>query len=205
MNWSVPPIWRGDTVAILASGPSMSQPVADRVRAAGLPAIVVNSTFRLAPWADMLYAADAGWWAHNPDALGFAGLKVSVSPVNGVCRLRNTGVLGFDPDPTAVRTGGNSGYQAVHIAAQAGAARILLLGFDMTAARGSHWHGDHPAPLRNTEREHYSLWTTHFGLLALELDARGIEVLNCTPGSALTCFSFANIKDVLHGQVESFT
>ena len=42
--WSVPRLWPGATVAILASGPSMNQAVADRVRAAGLPAIAINDT-----------------------------------------------------------------------------------------------------------------------------------------------------------------
>jgi len=87
--WRIQQLWPGATVAILASGPSMSLAVADQVRAAGMPAIVINTTHRLAPWAAMLYAADIEWWQHpsNADAATFAGLRVSCQQVPGVLAL----------------------------------------------------------------------------------------------------------------------
>ena len=113
--WSVPLLWPGATVAILASGPSMSAAVASQVYAAGIPAIAVNDTYKLAPWAAMLYAADEAWWQRYPEASLFAGLKVSVGSHPGVLRLKNSGVSGFDSDPACVRTGSNSGYQALRL------------------------------------------------------------------------------------------
>jgi len=199
MTWSVPPrLWAGQTVAVLASGPSMTPRVAAAVR--NVPTIVINDTFRLAPWAALLYAADEAWWQANPAALAFAGLKVSVASIPGVEQLRNTGSSGFDPDPHCIRTGSNSGYQGVHIAAQAGAARILLCGFDMSAAKGSHWFGAHPPGLINTEPEAYARFIRRFDELKVALDARGIEVVNCTPGSALTCFAQADLTEILQGE-----
>lgn len=199
--WSVPPLWPGRTVAILASGPSMSQAVADAVRAAGIPAIAVNSTFSLAPWADMLYAADAEWWLHpdNRDALAFAGLRVTCRvPVNGVHCLRDSGADGFDPDPGYLRTGSNSGYQALHVAAHAGAARVLLCGFDMRRTKdGCHWHGAHPTPLRETTDETYAKWVRRFETIAGPLASRVVDVANVTPGSALTCFRVARLEEEL--------
>jgi hypothetical protein len=194
--WVVPPMWAGRTVAILASGPSMSAEVAATVRAAGVPTIVINNTFRLAPWADMLYAADAEWWAHptNKDAHGFAGLKVSVSAVPGVQRLRNTGTEGYDADPAAVRTGSHSGYQATHIALHAGAKRVLLCGFDM---HGSHWHGRHVDGLRETQQVHYAKFIARFQTLVEPASRLGVDIVNCTPGSALCAFRFAPLEDAL--------
>ena len=192
--WSVPRLWPARTVAILASGPGMSQAVADQVRAAGIPAIAVNDTYRLAPWASMLYAADETWWAAHPAALGFAGLKVSCGIVNGVHRLNNTGVTGFDPDPTCIRTGSNSGYQAVHIAVHAGATRILLCGFNM---QGDHWFGRHPAGLANTGPALFEKFRRHFSMLSMLLDSMGVEVVNCTPSSALTCFPQQTLEQAL--------
>jgi hypothetical protein len=164
-GWSIPREWAGKTVAILASGPSMSQAAADRVRADGIPAIVVNSTFRLAPWADLLYGADAKWWQHTPRARQFAGTKVSCEPVLGVLNLRNAGKVGYSD--------------------KGGAARILLYGFDM---HGSHWHGEHPKPLRATSPGTFDQWVGLMETLAAEMAKRSIEVVNCTPGSALKCF-----------------
>ncbi|MBI3150079.1 MAG: hypothetical protein HYZ17_16365 [Betaproteobacteria bacterium] len=183
--WSIPREWEGETVAVLASGPSMSQDVADRVRAAGIPAIVVNNTFRLAPWADILYAADAKWWDATPDAMRFAGLKVSCEPVRGAMSLRNAGKLGYSDEPDCVHTFGNSGAQAIQIGAKAGGARILLFGFDM---RGGHWHGEHQKPLRNTTPASFERWAADMQTLAVALAQRGVAVINCTPGSALRCF-----------------
>ncbi len=192
--WTVPRLWEGKTVAVLASGPSMSKDIADQVLAAAAPAIAINNTYLLAPWADMLYAADASWWAAHPAAAGFEGLRVTVQDVPGTLKLRCSGPAGFDPHPGAVRSGGHSGHQAVHIAMHAGARRILLCGFDM---HGTHWHGEHAAPLRNTAAGTYGRWVEQFaelGAAALEL---GIQILNCTPRSALTCFPAMNLADAL--------
>lgn len=181
----IPRVWAGKTVAILASGPSMSQAVADKVRADRLPAIVVNTTFRLAPWADLLYGADASWWKNTAGALQFAGLKFSCEPVLGILNLRNAGKTGYSDDATCIHTYGNSGAQAIQIAAKGGAARILLHGFDM---RGSHWHGEHPKPLRSTSAGTLDGWVKSMETLAAELAQRSVQVVNCTPGSALKCF-----------------
>lgn len=193
--WSIPLLWPGATAAVLASGPSMSQAAADRVRAAGLPAIVINTTFRLAPWADILYGADAAWWQHTPGAREFAGIKVACEPVAGVFTIgRGDRIVGYTDDASCVHTYGNSGAQAIQIAAKAGARRILLLGMDM---HGSHWHGQHQAPLRNTHNDDYQNWCSRMQTLAAALESRGIEVVNCSPDSRLTCWSRATLEDAL--------
>lgn len=176
----------------------MTPAVAALVQRSNASSLAINNTWELAPWADVLYAADATWWTvHAQTALKFAGIKVTAHesvPYRQVMELRNTGKEGFDPDPSAVRTGGNGGYTGVHIAAHGGAARILLCGFDM---RGTHWHGPHPKPLRSTGAHTFRKWIRRFETLAPELKARGIEVLNCTPGSALKCFPFMDLEEAL--------
>lgn len=71
-------MWDGRTVALLASGPSLSSHDVDLVRAANIPTIAIGDAFRLAHWADMLYHTDAMWWRHHAEtALKFRGLKVT--------------------------------------------------------------------------------------------------------------------------------
>jgi hypothetical protein len=185
--WRVPPLWQGQTVVVMASGPSLTPQQVRLVAEAGHPAVATNNSYRMCPQAQALVANDARWWQQHPKALDFAALKIScdVPPHPEVLTQRITGVEGYDPDPECVRTGGNSGYTAVHIAAQAGAARILLLGFDM---RGGHWHREHAPPLRATPPETYARWIRRFRTLAAALQQRGVEVVNCTPGSALDAF-----------------
>ncbi len=215
--WSVPREWDGETCAILASGPSMTRASADLVQGRCRVIAVSNQGIpnrlrgtmvpAFAPWADVLYAADEQWWrVHSQHALSFPGRKVVIGSTPcgqsrvlrdcaDVLMLQNGGRQGFDERPTHLRTGGNSGYQAVHLAAHFGAKRILLLGFDM---RGTHWFGNHPKPLGQCNS--YGRWINCFTALAPELKRRGIEVINCTPGSALKCFPFAKIDDVLTGE-----
>lgn len=198
MKWTVPKMWEGEHVAILASGPSMSQAIADSVARQALHAIAINTTYQLAPWADMLYAADRQWWErHWKHVKGFKGLKVSIGPVPydpEILTLENNmagGMTGFDPDPSKLRSGQNSGYQAICIAVHAGAKKISLYGYDMRAIdHQHHWHGVHPSPLRNHGDSMYPRWIKNFPTLMPELSRRGVEVINCTPGSALKCFPF---------------
>lgn len=197
MTWVIPPMFAGRTVAVLASGPSMSQAVADRVR--HLPRIAINSTYRLAPDADVIYASDSMWWLQHPDALGCPGIKATVEAVRDVAPnvpdvvrvLRNTGREGYDPHPGCVRTLLNSGGVGVQIAAHGKAARILLLGFDM---RGGHWHGQHERPLGNPGAALFARWIALMRTLAKALP---VEVLNCTPDSALDCFPMVSLDDAL--------
>lgn len=203
-------MWPGATVAILASGPSMNADVCEQVRLAGVQSIAINNTFRLAPFADVLYAADARWWdVHRDDhpkrGVGwrsFAGMKVTVMPTphEGIHQLTESGATGFDDDPARLRTGHNSGYQAIHFAVHAGAARILLCGMDMA---GKHWHPEHEHPLRNNEDSFFIRCLICFKDLAVELKKRNVEVWNCTPGSALKSFPSMDLADALARSAKS--
>lgn len=50
--------------AVLASGESMNQALADSVRGK-CKVLAVSDTYLLAPWADGLVSADAGWWRNK--------------------------------------------------------------------------------------------------------------------------------------------
>lgn len=59
------PAWRGEVVALLAGGPSLTPDLFRLVagaRAAGrVRVIAINDSYLLAPWADVSYAADVKW------------------------------------------------------------------------------------------------------------------------------------------------
>ena len=204
-GWTIPRCFEGRTVAVLASGPSMSQRVADAVHLAGVPAIAVNSTFRLAPWAWALYAADGAWWGHeaNRDAHRFEGLRISCEQVKGVHMLHNAGPEGYTDDPGEINTHGNSGSQAMQIAIKTGAAKVLLCGFDMHQREASHWHGDHPSPLRSTLAETYTVFIKRMERAAPLIARCGVDVVNCTPGSALRGFRASTLQDEIGAQAHN--
>lgn len=195
--------WSGSTCAIIAGGPSLTPAQVEACR--GIRVIAVNDAYRLAPWADVLYFADARWWDWHkgqPDFMAFAGQKVTIENTGAlvadadVFTLHNAGTEGLSDKPNAVCTGRNSGYQALNIAVLAGATRILLLGFDMkpSAAGRMHWFGEHPI---KTPPSVFPTMLACFKTVAAPLTKLGVEVINCTPDSALTVFPRSDIEGVL--------
>lgn len=211
--------WPGATVVILASGPSLTADQCAAVKAwrevlsQGMRrVIVINTTFRMAPWADVLYACDAPWWkaADQESArLGFKNYwEEATARFNGelwtqdevakrdfgVNRIESQRNAGLGKRPGVIHQGGNGGFQAINLAYQAGAKRLILLGFDM---HGTHWHGKYTNGLPNTPAHLFGTWIKNFEALARDLKAEGLEVLNSTPGSALQCFDTADLEATL--------
>lgn len=195
--------WPGSTVVCLGTGPSLTAEDVNRCRLQlGVRVIAVNNAYQLAPWADALYAADENWWRRHNGVPGFQGLRVAIEPQRkvwpGMHVLRNTGKEGLELNPTGLRTGLNSGYQSLGLAVHLGAKKIGLLGFDMRhpAGQPTHFFGDHPSGRGTPSKFH--AWIKAFETLAQPLNDLGIEVINCTPDSALKAFSMAPLSDVFH-------
>ncbi len=113
----------------------------------------------------------------------------------GLHRVDATSGKGLGRDK--LHYGANSGYQAVNLAYLFGAKKIILLGFDMKCGEGgkTHWHGDHPGVLNQVLplRE----FLKNFPVLAKDLAAEGVEVVNATRDTALECFRKVNLEDAL--------
>lgn len=184
------------TIVCLASGPSLTQADVDACRGRAR-VLAIKDAIRLAPWADWLYACDAKWWKRYGDALKFAGEKYTLDHMarSYATVLRNTGETGIETDPTGLRTGKNSGYQAINLAVHKGARRIVLLGYDMQAdmTGRDHWFGAHPWRTRPP----YELFLAIFPTIVAPLHALGIEVLNATRRTALRCFPCVTLEEAL--------
>ena len=134
--WTIPPDWHGETAFLLAGGPSLIGFDAERLRGRG-KIITINDSYRLCPWADVIYFCDKSWWYKHRAEIQqvFTGgciVTLENRQIEGMHSLRSSGKTGLETaDHSAIRTGGNSGYQAIGVAAHLGAARIVLLGYDM--------------------------------------------------------------------------
>lgn len=91
-------------------------------------------------------------------------------------------------EPGVLGWGGNSGFHALNLAVQAGARRIVLVGYDMTIAGGVHWHGRHPSALNNPTAGNIDRWRRVMDAAAPMLAECGVEVLNASAVSALAAF-----------------
>jgi hypothetical protein len=181
--------WDGATAVVVASGPSAARTPLN-LALGRAKVIVVNSSWRLAPWADVLFACDAGWWFHHDGVPEFPGRKFASSPA--ACRRFGTDLF--------VTRGSNSGIRAIRLAEHFGAASVLLVGFDMHDKGGTHWHEPHGGVLRNPVAGSMADWVKEIERERHKFKAR---IVNCTPGSALRCFPLQSFEDAIHGGVNT--
>ncbi len=201
-----PRMWPGETVVILGGGSSLT-PADVKFCRGKAHVIAIKEAAQLAPWAEVLYAADAKWWRHMKGAPGFAGTKYAIeqdasqpptdwSQWPDVRVLRNTGVEGLELDPTGLRTGYNSGYQALNLAWHfAGAARVVLLGFDMWRGPNGqqNWFGEHPLHTPSP----YPLFLQAFKSIEAPLKQVGVQVVNASRFTILDSFPRVPLEEAL--------
>jgi hypothetical protein len=187
--------WSGETVACIGSGPSLHADDVGYLRGR-CRVIAVNDNYKLAPFADVLYACDLKWWDWHKGAPGFAGSKWTQDSdaAHKYCLnyIKAIAGSGLSLEPGVIHTGQNSGFQAINLAHQFGAGRVLLVGYDMKIGSDgkAHWFGEHPDKARSV----YKHWLRHFDAIARQ---GVIEVINCTRDSALTMFPMQKLADAL--------
>ena len=196
---AVPALFPGGLVVCLGGGPSLTAEDVAAVRKRAPGVIAINDAYKLAPWADVLYAADAKWWNWHQGVPSFAGrkytLQADAAKWPGVQVLQNTGERGLEARPTGLKTGRNSGYQAINLAVHLGASRVLLLGYDMgpDPQGKTHWFGDHP----DKSPSPYAIFIERFTDLVVPLRQLGVEVINCSRRTALTVFPQQTLEEAL--------
>lgn len=238
MRWKVPEIlWSGGSVWIIGGGPSIPhqfqipddivQAVRNQERnpAAYEPymralknkhVIAINSAFLIADWIDMVFFGDNKWFLPYQERLKrFPGLKVTDN-----VRLKNSKWVkclerdknkktGIHNDPAKTSWNYNSGAAAINVAANAGAKRIFLLGFDMTdEGHKRHWHtlyigtnldkrqkrrGANKHKVKNVFGRHLK----GFPQIKKDADRRGVEIINVSDISQIQEFRKMNLKEAL--------
>lgn len=183
--------WSNRTAVVLASGPSLTAADCDLVCGADVETIAVNATFRAAPWADVVYMGDLmAVRTYRDEVIRTCGGQ------KWTCDQVVKQQYGWNLMPGLMRCG-NSGGQAVHLAAKFGARRIILLGFDMQLGPNGerHHHPEHPKPC--VQRSLFLEWSIKMSVLAKELEKQGVSVVNCSRTTALDCFPRQNLEDAL--------
>jgi hypothetical protein len=159
MSWIVPRMWEGGDVWIIGGGSSVTkqfgipkQIVQNVITEVSPPSIYspymreihekhvigINVAYLIGDWIDMVFFGDGGFFLKHKEGLAkFPGLKVCCQPnaakyawVKMLGRDTRQG-KGISPNPRTVCWNNNSGSAAISVAANAGAKRIFLLGFDM--------------------------------------------------------------------------
>ncbi len=201
----VPRQWPEMTVVILASGPSLTSADIDRVASArmvrtDLRIIVINGTYRAAPWADVLYACDPPWWDEAQGAPDFPGQKWTQveTDMQHVQRwnlhwVRGLVRNGLSQKRNFIYYGGNSGYQAINLGALMGAKRIICLGYDMKAGADGRKHHHDAAPHKGGWPV-WQRWIDRFATMKSDLEAMNIDVINATRSTAIPETTFRRMS-----------
>lgn len=101
-------------------------------------------------------------------------------------------------EPFAIGAGGNSGFQAVNLAAQFGSRHVILVGFDMSVAAGVHWHPDHLGACGNPDVEKAARWRELMDAQAGALACAGITVVNASVESALAAYPKCSLEEAMN-------
>lgn len=203
--WSIPREWSGETAFVVAGGPSVLGQ--DLRLLAGRRVVAVNSSYRAVPWADYLFTMDGRWLIHNrSDILRTYKGPGTGGPYRGrvvtdsnrlsmlhiswpeVLHLERGRAKGISTDPTMVCGYYTSLHGAINVAALAGATRIVLLGADGGPGPDGKLYHHEPHPWRIKLRDFWRLMATELKTTVEPLNAAGIEVINCSPESRLTCW-----------------
>lgn len=219
----LPRIWEGETVFILGGGFSLSLVNFDLIKHRKI--IGVNNAygdpiykdkrspdadgwFALAnyyiprDWVDILWFGDGRWFnKHRIYIKKFKGLIAHCAPriaqknLPGVIAYKRKRQYGIVTDPDGIAFNKSSGASAINFAYHLGVKRIILLGFDMKRVNKiPNWHSDHPA---EATKEPYDAFLRAFPHIKKDLDKLGVEVINCTEGSAVQQFEIMKLEDYL--------
>jgi len=203
------------TIACIATGPSLTQQQVDTARDKGFELFCCNNSIFLAPDAALLYAVNFAWWQwYYHDVKDFPCEKWStsrqVAEKFGTNWIAEKMGYGLSTDPDVIHHGHGSGFSLVSMAHKKGADRIVLLGYDLKYSKdydgkarnpGStprHFFGEYPQPMQHWPSVHVKDGV-HVELLELYRDVAKqglVEIINCTPDSAIDCFPMCEIDDL---------
>lgn len=161
------------TVVCIASGPSLTEDDCRLVESSGHRTIVINSSWKIARFAEVLLAGDGAWWEAY-------GAEVDIPARRVCCSQATANRLGLEYFKPALPHW-NSGMVAIWLAQSIGAERIVLLGYDCKMQKGlRHWHGDHDRT-KNPAPQMIKGWTRNFARMPVK-----VPVVNATRDTAIT-------------------
>lgn len=196
---------RWPLIIVAAPGPSLTEEVAEVCRPYPCIAIKQAALPGRMPWANVCYCCNSWQWQQWGGLPQFQGERWSlhhrldrknwVADEYGLRLVRGEGIRAerFSTDPSVINYGLCSGFVglgfAIHWLRRPG--KILMVGFDFRSIKGrDYWNGLHP---QGRSRQFHSYMRSFEA--ASEHLPPGVQIFNCTPGSALKCFPFADLQE----------
>ena len=211
------------TVVCIGTGPSLTPEQVETARQKGFELYGCNLIYEMVPDLTLFYSVNYAFYEHYWDkglsehtaekwttnakvASHFDGMHWIAEPPGTPSEHRP----GLSTDPKMIHHGHGSGGSLVSMAHRNGADRIILLGYDMQYAPdydgraqqiGSsdrHYFGEYPQSMQHWPSEKVDRGK-HVELIEWyrSIHTQGlVEVVNCTPDSAIDCFEAISIEDI---------
>jgi hypothetical protein len=222
----ISPLYSGHTVVLVATGPSLTPDQLELLRALHtadrVKVFTINNTFMVYPWTDVHLSCDGPWWRwywHKSPLLRYLNERIplytwypEIANDFGIKYIKAITKDGLSTDPGIVHINHGSGPMMMNLAYLYGARKMVLLGHDMRFAPdydarrrypGSfprHFFGEYPKPLQHWPSVKIPKSGHLQGLIEtyekMRVEAYGIEVINCTPESALTMYPYRPWEEV---------
>lgn len=201
------------TIVCIGTGPSLTLEQIDVARQKGFTLYGCNKVFEIVPDLALLYACNEGFWVHYWDAIKDHPCEKWTTNKEAARKFKLNWIAeknkpGLSADSTYLHHGHGSGHSLLNLAYLKGAERIVLLGYDMKYApdydgknmkvgsQPRHYFGEYPSAL-----QHWPYFSIkkgiHEEMLSLYraiAEQNRVEIVNCTPDSALDCFPKLNIE-----------
>jgi hypothetical protein len=213
----IPKKYEGETVVVVATGPSLDTYQCDYVgearRLGKCRVLTINNSFLLCPFSDIHVACNDDWWDYYWNHPMLSAMRAEKwtryehqAKKYNINYIESIKKIGLSKDPSVVHINKGSGPMAINFATLYGFSKIVLLGHDMTFApdyNGStknpgstprHFFGEYPEVMQHFPKAKESIAPdgTIIGLIDayknMLPDLKDIDVVNCTPGSRLNTF-----------------
>lgn len=116
----------------------------------------------------------------------------------GIRYIQEKGLPGLSTDPVYIHHHHGSGPIILNIALHYGVKTMLLVGWDMRHHGERHYFGEYPEPMHHITKNlgpNGELIGLIKEMETINPADYGIEIINCTPGSALTHFPQGRLDD----------
>lgn len=224
METIIPKKYNGESVVIIATGPSITQEQIDLVAQSDCRIITVNNSYQLIE-PDIQIACNDNWWDYyyrNDERLRKLkadkwtrykkqAINYNINYIDSIVKD------GLSTDPSVVHINHGSGPMAINFATLYGFKKIILIGHDMKFAKdyngakrqpGSsprHYFGEYPKQMQHFPRSKQSVDSngvivgliTAYSKMIPDLDKLNIDIVNCTPGTELKCFRMNDLSKEL--------
>ena len=202
--------WAGLTAVVMGNGTSLIGRDLSALARPDVKVQVCNGGFLMYPQADLVMCSDRHYLAADPPFDKYTGPTIVVTQPQAVvkrdsrmvfCRREYIDRVRGDifGNPTVLVEGHTSVSTNISAAVLMGVKRIILLGVDLTPGAGARRRSYEDELETNLQQasSRYKRMVGHLTKQAGFVLDRGIQVINCSPQSALQCYPYGVLEDVL--------